>query len=438
MAPSSFSSENVLLAWAAQVSLPQLGARLVAYTETKASITTFRLVVQKAQFMAHRGLPVEILAHITSEVRETVFQREEKVWINIHACLTDTCATLSHIPQEDIDEYLSFCTTDQWVNDMEANFADYARAYHQDTKNEWCETLTALDGKSIFAKRVRGPGCHDCSVTAEAYLILLPTMRAPIDTSSGDEVATFAIKGTVDHSLLKGLSKVQLQQFRDAARALDLHRSEDKNEYEPAYMAESEEVISYSEKPDDNNEKVSVVIKPRLMMLGCGELKAGHRVQWKPNGLVSSWKRMGVYGQPQIPGSRSFLLPEILTPLRSSPETSTALESSVLAPTATGVKAITQAVLLSSVCQLNGRVPDDTDLPVDAGNYEPNLDHFDYAQNVTRCSETRTYCPNNDFSSSNSTCCDQNQGVPEINYQNAEIIPTAKADLSCALHARLD
>ncbi|KAL8766689.1 MAG: hypothetical protein Q9209_006619 [Squamulea sp. 1 TL-2023] len=107
-----------------------------------------------------------------------------------------------------------------------------------------------------------------------------------------------------------------------------------------------------------------------------------------------------------------------------------ALELSARARTAIGVKATTRAVLLFLVCQLNGGVPHDADVPVDAGNYEQNLDHFDYDLNVTRCSETRTYCPNNNFSFSNSTCCDRNQGVPEINYQNAEVIPTAKAELS--------
>ncbi|KAL8766690.1 MAG: hypothetical protein Q9209_006620 [Squamulea sp. 1 TL-2023] len=322
MAPSSFSSKNVLLAWATQVSLPQLGARLVAYTETRASITTFRLMARKAQFTSLCNLPEELLAQITSEVRETAFQHEEKMWIQIHACLTNTCTILSHIPQEDIDEYLNFCHTDQWVDDMEANLTGGAHAYHQNIRNKWCKTLTSLNGKSIFAKRVRifaqdfgirpyflinrswDRACHDYSITAEAYLIL-PTIRAAIDTSPGNEVATFAIKRTVDLSLLTGLSEVQLRKFQDAARALHLHRS-DKNKKEPAYMADSDEEISSSEKLDNNNssnrekdndkvinngtqdnekeknddiKKDSDVPKPRLMMLGCGQLKAGHHIQ---------------------------------------------------------------------------------------------------------------------------------------------------------------
>ncbi|KAL8912852.1 MAG: hypothetical protein Q9171_002230 [Xanthocarpia ochracea] len=58
------------------------------------------------------------------------------------------------------------------------------------------------------------------------------------------------------------------------------------------------------------------------------------------------------------------------------------------------------------------------------------MDIFDYDLNVTRCTDTRTLCPNNNFSASNETCCERNQGITEINYQNNEPLPEAKADLS--------
>ncbi|KAL8847167.1 MAG: hypothetical protein Q9198_011245, partial [Flavoplaca austrocitrina] len=63
---------------------------------------------------------------------------------------------------------------------------------------------------------------------------------------------------------------------------------------------------------------------------------------------------------------------------------------------------------------------------------EPGYDYFDYDLNTTRCTNTnpQTLCPNNDFSTSNETCCEAGQGILEINYQNSEPLPTAKADLS--------
>ncbi|KAI4278604.1 MAG: hypothetical protein L6R38_005198 [Xanthoria sp. 2 TBL-2021] len=78
------------------------------------------------------------------------------------------------------------------------------------------------------------------------------------------------------------------------------------------------------------------------------------------------------------------------------------------------------------------RAPD-ADNVVDAGNYAGSLNQFDYNLNVTRCTNTnpQTLCPNNRFSESNGTCCENNEGIPEINYQNNKPLPTAKADLSC-------
>ncbi|KAL8858386.1 MAG: hypothetical protein Q9178_005067 [Gyalolechia marmorata] len=76
------------------------------------------------------------------------------------------------------------------------------------------------------------------------------------------------------------------------------------------------------------------------------------------------------------------------------------------------------------------KVPQDPHNCVDIGRYAFGMDIFDYDLNVTRCTDTRTLCPNNNFSASNETCCERNQGITEINYQNNEPLPAAKADLS--------
>ncbi|KAL8924730.1 MAG: hypothetical protein Q9172_002548 [Xanthocarpia lactea] len=76
------------------------------------------------------------------------------------------------------------------------------------------------------------------------------------------------------------------------------------------------------------------------------------------------------------------------------------------------------------------KVPQDPHNCVDIGRYAFGMDIFDYDLNVTRCTDTRTLCPNNNFSTSNETCCERNQGITEINYQNNEPLPAAKADLS--------
>ncbi|KAL8999627.1 MAG: hypothetical protein Q9169_001587 [Polycauliona sp. 2 TL-2023] len=68
-------------------------------------------------------------------------------------------------------------------------------------------------------------------------------------------------------------------------------------------------------------------------------------------------------------------------------------------------------------------------------NYDdttPGYDEFNYSQNTTRCTETDpiTICPNNRFSRRNNTCCDDNEGIVEITFQNKEPLPTASADRS--------
>ncbi|KAL8681057.1 MAG: hypothetical protein Q9186_002769 [Xanthomendoza sp. 1 TL-2023] len=75
--------------------------------------------------------------------------------------------------------------------------------------------------------------------------------------------------------------------------------------------------------------------------------------------------------------------------------------------------------------------------PLNAGNYVPNLDHFDYELNTTRCSADDSFCPNNNFSDNNQTCCDRHQGKKEVFFQNDAVIPKAKADLSSSFSPSL-
>ncbi|KAI4088187.1 MAG: hypothetical protein LQ344_006279 [Seirophora lacunosa] len=54
---------------------------------------------------------------------------------------------------------------------------------------------------------------------------------------------------------------------------------------------------------------------------------------------------------------------------------------------------------------------------------------FDYKLNTTICDDG-TVCPRNDFAASNDTCCDQHQGITEINYHNEAVIPSVAAHMS--------
>lgn len=52
---------KISLAWAVEVDYCQLGARLEAYVETKAQITTFRACVLRSVFKAVSAMPPELV-----------------------------------------------------------------------------------------------------------------------------------------------------------------------------------------------------------------------------------------------------------------------------------------------------------------------------------------------------------------------------------------
>ncbi|KAI4218718.1 MAG: hypothetical protein L6R36_008792, partial [Xanthoria steineri] len=216
-------SAYVHVAWAAQVSLAQLGARLTAYTDTKASITTFRLVARKSQSQALGNLPEEIHEMIASEVRELVFQREIEPWGVRSGCLNDV-----YFQEAERGE-----TYDRRLKEME----------------DWGNILTSLDGDLDFAKRMRMiardfgirpfflvNGWADkerrlyCAVDTKAYLIL-PVDQGYWSPVFRNKVISQVSKRQIDLSLYEAMSKDQVGRFATAAPILKLHAN-DKHEEE--------------------------------------------------------------------------------------------------------------------------------------------------------------------------------------------------------------
>lgn len=87
---STISEDRIMIAWAMPVSLPQLGARLEAYVETKAAITTLR---SAARYKSYH-LPEEIIQMIASNLQDIVFRHKMKSWIKIYKCATNTCSNI--------------------------------------------------------------------------------------------------------------------------------------------------------------------------------------------------------------------------------------------------------------------------------------------------------------------------------------------------------
>ena len=108
-----------------------------------------------------------------------------------------------------------------------------------------------------------------------------------------------------------------------------------------------------------------------------------------------------------------------------------------LVPITTGTLTIIQHVLLLLVCDHRHTLICMWNPDIAADNLYGAFWYFDYEKNTTRCRDTspQTLCPNNFYSASNNTCCDESQGIVEINYHNEEPMPKTSADLSC-IHPR--
>ena len=149
MSTNSASSSEVFITWAMPFSVPQLGARLFGYTETRATMTTFRIVT------ACHNLPEEVIPSIASKVRDIAFKQRMKEWVKISRCLDNTCTTLSHVPKADIDSLAGIVTSnragdDEWLAEQ---FADEAYEAHQKAVRRYCAQLMNLNRSSRLEVR---------------------------------------------------------------------------------------------------------------------------------------------------------------------------------------------------------------------------------------------------------------------------------------------
>ena len=100
----SISAKGLTLAWAVQVSLAQLGASVTAYVDTKATNTTFRLIVKYTLLKPLRALSEEILIMIAGQLRHMEYSRNMDEWVRISNCLVNTCAPEWHLSQEQVEK----------------------------------------------------------------------------------------------------------------------------------------------------------------------------------------------------------------------------------------------------------------------------------------------------------------------------------------------
>ena len=159
MSTDSTPPSDLIIAWAMPVNLAKLGARLAAYAETKATITTFRLVAGYKTQSTGRNLPEEIITMIAGKIRDTVFKRKIEPWVKTSRCLANTCTTLSHIPQAEFNSLAAIVTSNKMEDDewLEEEFAEEAHEAHRKKVRQYCNALTSPKNNSRIAKSIKVP-----------------------------------------------------------------------------------------------------------------------------------------------------------------------------------------------------------------------------------------------------------------------------------------
>lgn len=151
------SSSDLIVAWSAQVSFPQLCSSLLAYVETKAAITTLRLVSRKSGLISLKRVPEEIILKIGDNLRDAKFRRNMKGWVGIQQCFEGNCRMSKHATLEEYDEGVQATIEDGL--DVETDLKDYFKddvdgvwhSCHQDVLKDMSFELT-IDRRSNFMR----------------------------------------------------------------------------------------------------------------------------------------------------------------------------------------------------------------------------------------------------------------------------------------------
>ncbi|KAL9001421.1 MAG: hypothetical protein Q9188_005453 [Gyalolechia gomerana] len=249
MADNSATSHDLTIGHAAQVSLSQLCARILAYVETQPSITTLRSSVRHAPSSAAlHSLPEEMISMVANYLRDMIFEDEIEKWLRLSRCLDGACETSSHLHRDE----MAAPGYDSPNSDYDEALVEDAWQRHEEAVNYCYEDLTHLDGESDFAKRVQcfakyssirpyfvmSKSYHalyaspaEFGINAKAYLVL-PITKLPIRFTPGLDLATFTVNATIDRSLTTELSEDQRQEFRAVATMLKLHPYDAQEEME--------------------------------------------------------------------------------------------------------------------------------------------------------------------------------------------------------------
>ena len=90
-------SNQVSLAWAVPVDYTQLGARLEAYVETRAAVTTFKACILHTTIRSMSNLPPELVGSVIDALKDIIYLQKIDMWNIERRCMEQECNTRSHL-----------------------------------------------------------------------------------------------------------------------------------------------------------------------------------------------------------------------------------------------------------------------------------------------------------------------------------------------------
>lgn len=158
-AQASTMQDAITLAWAVRVDHAQLGARLEAYVDTKAAISTLRACIAHSDIRSMSSLPPELVAMIVGTLKDLVYNQKIQGWITARECLQNDCKTTDHFTEEELRDIEYPYDSDNedylWPESMEI---------HRNTIEAHMKKITLPTSNNVVRKFAR---CKEVSIAGK-------------------------------------------------------------------------------------------------------------------------------------------------------------------------------------------------------------------------------------------------------------------------------
>lgn len=141
--------DKISLAWAVRVDYTQLGARLEAFVETKAAISTFRACVSHAGSKKMSKLPPEIISMIANSIKDIVYLPKIRQWLGARKCVLNKCRPRDHFTTSELSDFYTIVSSSTDVD--EYLYAD-SMAIHERTARNHLKKITMPSTKKSVNK----------------------------------------------------------------------------------------------------------------------------------------------------------------------------------------------------------------------------------------------------------------------------------------------